>query len=327
MAEAQVLVADIGGTNARFALASAPQAGVVSYEQELTLRCRDYVAADDAIRDYLNRVGISRIAAMSLAVAGRVIDGRVGATNSHWHLSSRDLRENFNVPAVALINDFEAIAYSLPSLGEQHSRLIGGGVLPKLQAERFSVAVIGPGTGLGVAGLVRHRGITNAIVTEGGHVGFAPETATQRTLLERLSERLGRVSDERLVSGQGIENIYWALAGHDVQAKPLTAPEIFTQALNKADSNAVEAVDLFCEIFGQVAGNLALLQGAFDGVYLAGGIAQRYGDLLARRRFRAGFENKGRYRELMRSIPAVLITHPSPGLLGAAVAADKLGLH
>lgn len=318
-----VLVADIGGTNARFALAAADVHG---YEHAQIMSCREFATADEAIKHYLHSVGITEISAMSMAVAGPVIDGTVRATNSHWQLSSQGLCAHFEIPTVRLINDFEAIAYSLPHLTADNVKRIGGAALPDLSADEFTLAIVGPGTGLGIGGLVRHGGNTTPLVTEGGHVGFAPESATQSRLREQLAKRYGRVSDERLISGPGIRNIYWALtelesgqeSGAENHSEALGAGEIFSRAMHQSDPLASTAVELFFEIFGQIAGNAALLQGAFDGVYLAGGVAQRYGDLLPLSRFREGFENKGRHRELMQNIPAMLITHPNPGLLGAA---------
>lgn len=314
-----VLVADIGGTNARFALA---EPGVPDYDRAQVMSCREFASADAAIKHYLHSVQVTEISAMSIAVAGPVVNGSVRATNSHWHLSSQNLCESFNIPTANLINDFAAIAYSLPHLKTDNIKRIGNAAMPNLSADAFTVAIVGPGTGLGIGGLTKHGGKTTALVTEGGHVGFAPESATQASVRERLAHRYGRVSDERLISGPGIRNIYWALTELEntstTHSEALGAGEIFARAARKSDPLAVAAVELFFEIFGQVAGNAALLQGAFDGVYLAGGVAQRYGDLLPLSRFREGFENKGRHRDLMQNIPAMLITHPNPGLLGAA---------
>lgn len=325
MSTPPVLVADIGGTNARFALA---EPGVPDYDRAQVMSCREFTSADAAIKHYLHSVQVTEISAMSIAVAGPVVGGSVQATNSHWHLSSQNLCEIFHIPTVNLINDFAAIAYSLPHLTEDAIQLIGDAALPDLRAEALTVAIVGPGTGLGIGGLIKQGDKTTAVVTEGGHVGFAPESATQASVRERLAHRYGRVSDERLISGPGIRNIYWALTELENESEnhseALGAGEIFARAARKSDPLAVTAVELFFEIFGQVAGNAALLQGAFDGVYLAGGVAQRYGDLLPLSQFRAGFENKGRHHSLMQSIPTVLITHPNPGLLGAAAAASKL---
>ena len=179
------------------------------------------------------------------------------------------------------------------------------------------MCVIGPGTGLGAAGLIHREGTTIPVITEAGHVGFAPEDARQAEVLKLLHERYGRVSDERLISGMGIRNIYWALSQiHGGDPLDLNAEEVFDRSCN--DEVAAETVDLFFELLGQACGNLVLSMGAYDGAYVAGGIAQRHADALAASNFRRGFDNKGRHQRLMAAVPTALIVHPQPGLLGAA---------
>jgi glucokinase len=161
------------------------------------------------------------------------------------------------------------------------------------------------------------------LITEAGHVGFAPENSLQKAVWDVLRHRFGRVSDERLVSGAGLENIFSALSEtHDAPSLSWRASEIFAQV--GQHNMATEAVNLFFEVLGQVAGNFALVHGAYDGIYIAGGIVQRYPELLANSAFRVSFENKGRHRYLMERIPTLLITHPHPGLLGAALMANDL---
>lgn len=311
-----LLIGDIGGTNARFALADA---GGTGFGQEQTLKCADFAAADDAIRHYLNEVDAEQPSAICLAAAGPIVNDRVRFTNNSWTISVTDLRAEFEDVAVSLLNDFEAIAYAVPMLGEADSMPIG---LPEpglLDSEHYTVGVIGPGTGLGAVGLRRYGEHYIPIAGEASHGGFAPESQVQVDILGVLRERFERVSSERLVSGQGLENIYSALAQlHGEKRTALTAAEIFAAALDDSEPRAVEAVELFFEILGQVAGDLALTLGAEDGIFIAGGIAQRYPDKLANSRFRSGFERKGRHRSLMERIPTQLITHRQPGLLGAA---------
>jgi glucokinase len=163
------------------------------------------------------------------------------------------------------------------------------------------------------------------VVGEGGHAGFAPENRTQIKVLRQLRQRHERVSYERLISGPGLEGIYWALGKvHGKQTARITAAEIFSRVLANEDVIATESVQLFYEVLGQVAGNLALVLGAYDGIYLAGGILKRYPDLLQTSNFRSGFENKGRHRSLLERIPTSLILHPQPGLLGASYCAREL---
>jgi glucokinase len=322
MSKKSLLIGDIGGTNARFALAEHDR---TAFHSEVTLPCRDFASADLAIRHYLERVGATEPQVICLAVAGPIVEQRVRFTNNNWSISSEDLRSEFGASWVALCNDFEAIAYSIPHLGTADCMPVGLPAPGPLPTTDFTVGVIGPGTGLGAAGLCRRAGSIFAIVGEGGHVGFAPESRVQTDVFEALRERFDRVSDERLVSGPGLENIYQALSRiHGDKTASLSAAEICTSASDNGSGRAAEALQLFFEILGQVAGNLALTLGARDGVYLAGGIARRYPELLISSGFRSGFEAKGRHRSLMERIPTQLIMYDEPGLLGASDRARHL---
>jgi glucokinase len=322
MAETCLLIGDIGGTNARFALATPGAAG---FERAETLACADYETADAAIRAYLDRAGAARPAVICLAAAGPIVNDSVRFTNNHWSLDVRDLVAEFATGRVRLLNDFEAIAYSIPSLSAGDCLPVGLPEAHSLGEDDFTIGIIGPGTGLGTGGLCRRNGSLYPIVGEGGHVGFAPETQLQLDVLVALRERYDRVSVERLVSGPGLENLYWALSRiHGEKGAALKAAAIFEQAASGENPRAAEAVQLFFETLGQVAGNLALTLGAGDGIYIAGGIARRYPVMLENSRFRSSFEAKGRHRTLMESIPTQLVTYPEPGLLGAAWCALQL---
>lgn len=322
MADPCLLIGDIGGTNARFALADSKGS---AYASEFTVLCTDYETAELAIAHYLERTGTPEPDVICLAAAGSVIDDSVRLTNNHWSIDCRELRNSFPSAQVRLLNDFEAIAYSIPLLSESDLATIGLEP-PAIQDKAdYTIAVLGPGTGLGIAGLVRRGGDIYPIVGEGGHTGFAPENQVQLQVLKQLRERFERVSDERLLSGLGLESIYWALCRiHGERAVHRSAPKIFQGVFANQDVHAAEALQLFYEVLGQVAGNLAINFGARDGVYIAGGIVKRYPDLLKTSGFRAGFENKGRYRSLMEKTPTLLIVHPQPGLLGASYCARKL---
>jgi glucokinase len=322
MYEPNLLVGDIGGTNARFALANADGTG---FSNELILACDDYSTAEQGIEEYLERSGCGRPDVICLAVAGPVVDGVVRFTNNHWVVDSNALESRFSTASVQLLNDFEAIAYSLPLLDEND--VAGIGPVPPATGTKRDVtfAVLGPGTGLGAGGLLKRASGIYPVVGEGGHLGFAPESKQQFKVLEQLRGRFERVSNERLVSGPGLENIYWALGRiHGQSGADIEAAEIFARVLAREDALATESVEMFFEALGQVAGNLALELGAFDGVYLAGGIVKRYPDLLKSGAFRSGFENKGRHRALMQRVPTSLILHPQPGLLGASYFAREL---
>jgi len=322
MVEPCLLIGDIGGTNARFALVHPDEPG---FSGELILHGTDYETADQAIADYLERSGGIVPDVICLAAAGPVVDDCVRFTNNDWVIDSRVLRQNYPSASVRLLNDFEAIAHSIPMLGENDIATVG--LLPsELNGQtEFTIAVLGPGTGLGIGGLLGRASGNFPVVGEGSHAGFAPETRTQSRVLKQLRQRYDRVSEERLISGPGLENIYWALCKiHGKSEASITAAEVFSRVLANEDVIATEATQLFFEALGQVAGNLALMLGAYDGVYLAGGILKRYPDLLKTSSFRSGFENKGRHRPLMEKIPTSLILHPQPGLLGASFCAREL---
>jgi len=223
------------------------------------------------------------------------------------------------------MNDFEALAYSIPHLQAEDTLAIGLPLRKPLAEDNFNIAIIGPGTGLGTAGLMKRGPVFAPVVGEGGHVGFAPKSQVQIEILSALRSKFDRVSVERLVSGSGLENIYWALTRiHGEHRTQLTAGEVFANGGEGGDPRAAEAVQMFFEILGQVAGDLALTMGAVDGVYIAGGIAKRYPELLQNSGFRNAFDNKGRYRSYMERIPTLLITHDEPGLLGSASCALEL---
>jgi len=316
-----LLVGDIGGTNARFALATGDAA---RFEKSLDLQCADFATANDAIEHYLEQTQSGPPGAICIAAAGAVIDGVIDVTNNHWRLSEQDLRATFDVHTVRLLNDFAAVAYAIPLLKATDLENVGPAMPVELPAGDFRVAVVGPGTGLGIAGLYRSAGVLTPITGEGGHSGFAPATALQIAILKVLTKKFGRVSTERLVSGAGLVDVHAALAEVRGESSAVSqAAEIFALAAAE-DSLAATAVNVFFEILGQVAGDLVLTLGATDGVYIGGGISRRYPEMLASSSFRAAFENKGRYRSLMERIGTRLIMHEQTGLLGAAYCAMEL---
>lgn len=316
-----LLIGDIGGTNARFAIADIDAPG---FALEQTYQCAEFATVVDAIRHYLNQTGAPSPKTICLAVAGPVVDEQVNLTNNQWTVSVTELCDAFQIEAVWLLNDFEAIAYSVPCISIGQMLPVGHLKPGLLDSAHFTVAVLGPGTGLGAVGLRKYEEHYIAIVSEASHGGFAPENQEQGEILAVLRERFGRVSSERLVSGSGLENLYWALAQIRVgKYRSLSAAEIVLASMNESDPLASKAVELFYEILGQVAGDLALTLGANDGIYIAGGVTQRYPQQLINSRFRSGFENKGRHRFLMERIPTQLITHKQPGLLGAASFAQR----
>jgi len=322
MAAPCLLVGDIGGTNARFALATASHPG---FSDEKTYQCADFASADLAFSAYLKQVEASKPEAICIAAAGPIVDGVVRFTNNSWIIESGDLRNEFDTAGVRLLNDFEAIAYSIPWLQESDCVPVGLPQPGDLEKADFTLGIVGPGTGLGGAGLCKRGDKIFPIVGEAGHVGFAPETQVQVEILTQLRDRFDRVSDERLVSGPGLRNIYWALSKiRGEKNVRLSAAEIFSAATASSESTAAESVQLFFEVLGQVAGNLALSLGAADGIYIAGGIVKRNAEMIANSRFRTGFERKGRHRSLVEKIPTQVILHPQPGLLGASYCAIEI---
>lgn len=314
--EKTLLIGDIGGTNARFALASS---NTVAFEKPLTLQCADFPSSVAAMQHYLERVSASDPDAVCLAAAGPVIGESIKVTNNHWNLSAEEIRRDLNVDRIKLMNDFEAVAWSIPYIDEQFLESVGQASQKDLPTDNFSVAIIGPGTGLGTGGLLRRNGRLIPVVGEGGHIGFAPKSKVQIEVLEILREKFERICLERLLSGSGIENIFWALhALRGEKRAELSAAEIFSAAEKGSDPVAADATQLFFEMLGQAAGDIALVLGAQDGVYLAGGIVKRYPEMLHISGFRNAFESKGHHRSMMEHIPTKLITYDEPGLLGAA---------
>jgi glucokinase len=322
MVATTLLIGDIGGTNVRFALADARRPG---FSELATFQCADYDSVELAIADYLKIVDSSKPDVICLAAAGPVVDQHIRMTNNNWTISVDSLVDEFSTSDVQLLNDFEAIAYSVPFFGDDDCEPVGLPDPRPLPADDYTVAILGPGTGLGAVGLRKQDGVLIPIAGEASHGGFSPETKVQIDVLSALRERFDRVSTERLVSGPGLENVYWALGQiHGDKLPKRTAADIFARADARSDPRAAEAVALFFEVMGQFAGDLALTLSATDGVYIAGGIVKRHPEMLANSRFRSGFESKGRYRATMERIPTQLILHEQPGLLGAAFCALQL---
>ncbi len=318
MAAGSQLIGDIGGTNARFALADEAS----GFHAVHTLQCADFESSTAAIRHYLELVEAADPDVICLAAAGPVVDGTVRFTNNHWVLEVDELQRGFGISSVSLINDFEAIAWSIPALQATDCVPIGLPAPAPLDGPDYCVAVAGPGTGLGAVGLKKRSGQLIPIPGEASHSGFAPENQVQIEILKVLRERFDRVSFERLVSGRGLENLYWALSTvHGENRQQLDAAGIFARASDGSDARAAESVQVFFEILGQFAGDLALTLNAHEGVFIAGGIVKRYPEMLENSRFRSGFESKGRYRPTMERIPTQLIMHDQPGLLGASFCA------
>lgn len=310
-----ILIADIGGTNARFALASVEQPYFV---QAQTLQCVDFENVEQAIDAYLNSHELKKLDGICFAVAGPIVGQNVKLTNNHWHINSADLKQRYHQNNAHLLNDFESIAFSLPRMRSDDLIEIGG-QWQNVSDNDFTVGVLGPGTGLGVTGLCQRNGCIYPLITEGGHSSFAPESKLQIQVLEYLHNKLGRVSNERLLSGPGLMNIHEALCEiHGRENPGLSTSDIAIAGTQGNADICQQSIDLFFEVLGQVAGDLVLTIGAYDGIFIAGGITQRYPEYLAKSGFRERFENKGRHSDLMNNTPSWLVKHRNPGLVGAS---------
>lgn len=320
-----ILVADIGGTNARFGLID----GRVVREVRI-LRCAEHPSLEAAASAYLAAVGLARpgIAGRprrgAFAVAGPVTGDHVALTNLVWQFSIRHVRDTLGLEGLAVINDFTAVALSVPRLDAEDRRQVGDGA-PEAGGV---VAVLGPGSGLGVSGLIPGAGGRwSALSGEGGHVTMAPISDRESAVLGQLRKSFDHVSAERVLSGPGLVNLFTALSildGRD--PAPLTAAQITESALAGTNPYCVEAVEMFCAMLGTVAGNLALTLGARGGVYIAGGVVPKLGPLFTHSRFRKRFLEKGRMRDFLAPVPTYVVTHELPAFLGLAEAAGALDL-
>lgn len=319
------LIADIGGTNARFALAPLkafdPTKGLALSEEELVavaaLNGAEYETIADAIRAYLAgpASGYDRPRHAVMAIACPTDQDRITMTNHIWTFSVSELKADIGFDSLKFINDYNALANSIPHLDADGLVKVG----PGERVEGWPMAVTGPGTGLGLAGLAFSETGPVTLETEGGHAHFAPTDEVEIGILQFLLKKYERVSIERLVSGMGLENIYEALCSlRGVSSETLRAPEISARAQDKSDSICEEALARFCAILGSYAGDVALTMGAKGGVYITGGIVPRFMEYFQASQFRTRFEAKGRLKGFVEPIPTYVVVAKQPGLLGAA---------
>lgn len=314
------LLADVGGTHVRFASqlgAYAPLEHVARYA------CRDFDSLADAIFYHLHREGLPRPQACAIGIATAITGDHVRMTNHHWSFSTRALQSALGAQRLLVINDFTALALALPALPAQARRQVGGGEA----VAGAPLGLVGPGTGLGVSGLLpaADGDTLVAVGGEGGHVTLASYHAEERAVLDLLHQRFGHVSAERALSGPGLEHLHEALAelrGQPVSAGGARAPEITAAAL-AGEPLAAAALQMFCGLLGDVAGNVALTLGARGGLYIGGGIVPRLGDWFDRSAFRQRFESKGRFTAYLRAIPTYVVQEADQAaLLGASRALD-----
>ena len=311
------LVADIGGTNARFGWVGHPEGPV---QHVHTLAVADYPGPAQAAADYLARLrreGAGAPLQAAFALATPVGGDAVRLTNGHWQFSRAEAQAALGLERLLLLNDFEALALSLPRLGPGQLRAHGA-----LPVPHGTLAVIGPGTGLGVAGLVEAAGGWLALPGEGGHATLAAGDEFESALLDWVRRRHAHVSAERLLSGPGLPLLHEAVAAVSGAgfAGPLPAEDIVARGLAGSDPPCAATLDAFCALLGGFAGNVALTLGARGGVYIGGGIVPRLGDRFFASAFRERFESKGRFRSYLEAIPTAVITDTLAALTGAAAA-------
>ncbi|MDX8456706.1 glucokinase [Mesorhizobium sp. VK9D] len=307
-----ILIGDIGGTNARFSI-------VLDANSEATepqiVQTANFATIDEAIQAaVLDRSSIQPNSAV-LAVAGPVDGDEIRLTNCPWVVKPHQMFANLGLSEVVVLNDFEAQALAVVALGEEHMEKIGGST-PEANAGRV---VLGPGTGLGVAGLIYALNRWIPVPGEGGHMDIGPRTSRDFEVFPHIDKLEGRISGEQILCGRGLVNVYRAVAKADARPAPFTTPaEVTAAALSKSDPVAEEALALFVTCLGRTAGDLALVFMSRGGVFLTGGIAQKIVPALKAGNFRAAFEDKAPHSALMREMPVYVITHPLAALLGLA---------
>ena len=315
------LIGDIGGTNTRLALVDEG----TQWTHLQTWRNEEFDDLEQIVECYLEDRK-ARPEAAAFAVAGPVRGGKVRLTNRGWTIDADRLAKRFSLEHCRVVNDFSAVALGIPALAGDDLEQAGGD-RPESDAP---VAILGPGTGLGVGGIVPGASGQDGrvLVTEGGHANLAAADERQAAIIERLRRRFGHVSAERAISGQGLENLYRALG--EIESKDVGAADaaaIGKAALGGGDAIAAEALSQFFRFLGAIAGDLALAYGAFGGVYIAGGIVPRYREAFRKSGFREAFEAKGRMSGYVEPIPAFVILHDEVELLGLAASLDALANH
>lgn len=316
----KAILADIGGTNARFAMLD--EAGNISQLKILPTEKYTYFA--DAFRDYLQQINWQGAIEKAVFCVGAPVAGDlISFPNSHWHIKQQEISTQFNIQKLKIINDFTAVALSLPHIPEGSLVKIGEGEIVGGNAK----AVLGPGTGLGVGGLVPDgKGGWSPISGEGGHVTLPCVEPREFAIVQQLlAAKYSHVSAERLVSGKGIVNMYNAICAIEGE-KPLyeSAEEISAHGVSAKCKICAEVMERFCAMLGTVAGNLALTLGARGGVYIAGGITPKILDYFKASQFRTRFENKGRSKTYMALIPTYIITYDNPSFLGLKALAEQI---
>lgn len=306
------VVADIGGTNIRIAVCDQ-ETGELSKLNEFA--CAEFTTLEAALVQYF-AVLQEEVKHLCIGIACPVENDHVVMTNLSWEFSKQALKDKLKLESLYVINDYTAISLAVPFLSAADKIQVGGG---ECHTDGVT-AVFGPGTGLGVSHIIKATGKWISLDGEGGHVSFTANTREQADILFLLQAQFGHVSAERILSGQGLVNLYQSLCTlSDREAKFEQPKDVSKAALDGSCDIARRSLDVFCQVMGSFAGNLALNLACTGGVYIAGGIVPRFVDLFQSSEFRRFFEEKGRFKEYLSSIPTFLITHDNPGLLGASV--------
>ena len=288
---------------------------VGTLSNERSMSCDRYAGPVEAIEAYLRETNAQRPHEIAMAVATPVTGDRIKLTNSHWDFSVEETRQALRVDRLLLLNDFTALALSLPHLTAAQQRQVGGGQA----VSKAAIALIGAGTGLGVSGLLPTKDGYVPIEGEGGHVSFSPANPRETEILRIVWREFPHVSAERLISGIGLDPLYRAIAELEGKTGPAPTPAMITErALRGNDSLCCDVMNTFCSMLGTAAGNLAVTLGARGGVYIGGGIVPRLGEFFDRSPFRERFETKGRFSNYLKTIPTKVILADYPALTGAA---------
>lgn len=312
------LLGDIGGTNARFAVILSPGAAITNIR---TLPANDYPGIAEAVEAYLKLESLPAPRNAAMGIANPVTGDAISLTNNSWAFSTEAVRQRLGLDRLRFVNDFTALALSLPYLTGEERRQIGGGTA----VEGAAIGVIGPGTGLGVSGLIPQRGRYSALEGEGGHASLSGQNDEELAVIGQIQRMFPHCSAERALSGPGLQTLYRALANvRGITAQDLSSPEISTRAVKGEDALCVDTLNMFCAFLGSEAGNLALTLGALGGVFIGGGIVPQLGKFFDASPFRARFEAKGRFAAYLEKIPTFVITAAYPALTGAAAALTQI---
>jgi glucokinase len=306
------VVADVGGTNIRLAICEL-ETGKLSKLKEFS--CSEFVTLEIALTQYFATLQ-GNVKHLCIGIACPVKNDQIEMTNLSWKFSKQMLKDKLALTSLYVINDYTAISLAVPFLSPEEKIQIGDG-----EAQTDGVtAVFGPGTGLGVSHIIKLADKWISIDGEGGHVSFTPNTRKQADILFLLQEQFGHVSAERILSGQGLVDLYQSLCALSDQQVKFDQPKYISEAaLNGSCDIAYQSLTIFCQVMGGFAGNLALNLNCSGGVYIAGGIVPRFVDFFLSSEFRQFFEDKGRFKNYLSSIPTFLIINDNPGLLGASV--------